>query len=353
MIKLKRSSIKLLPILRGKTDIIYLTLIKELMDNKEIYKRTLTFSIRQLLWDLMSFVVIIIAAAAGFFLAEQLANVGLVGLAIGVVIGIIVVAIASHFISYVFKAGQIAMMTKGIAEGKLPDNVYGEGKKIVKERFLTVAAFYAVTSVIKGIFNELGRAITAVGQAIGGDNGGAIGGTISGVIQVIVSYLCDCCLGWVFYRKDENAAKATLQGGVLFFKHGKTLAKNLGRIFGIGILSFVVIGGAFFGISYLITMAFPGAFEALASEIANIASEGSEIPDFLTTASSLQLVVSGIAGVVMWAIIHGTFVRPFILVGVLRNFIESGKDEKFSKADFDKLDSKSKKFKKLHAEAEA
>ena len=323
------------------------------MDNKEIYKRTLTFSIRRLLWDLMSFIVIIIAAAAGFFLAEKLANVGLIGLAIGIIIGIIIVAIASHFISYVFKAGQIAMMTKGIAEGKLPDDVYSEGKKIVKERFLTVAAYYAVTNVIKGIFNEIGRAITAVGQAIGGNNGGAVGGTISSVIQTIVSYLCDCCLGWVFYRKDENAAKATLQGGVLFFKHGKTLAKNLGRIFGIGLLSFVVIGGVFFGISYLVTMAFPGAFETLASEIANIAAEGGDIPSFLTNAATLRLVASAIAGVIMWSIIHSAFVRPFILVGVLRNFIESGKNEKFSEADFDKLDSKSKKFKKLHAEAKA
>ena len=323
------------------------------MNNKEIYKRTLTFSIRRLLWDLMSFAIIIIAAAAGFFLAKNLANVGLIGLAVGIVIGIIIVAIASHFISYVFKAGQIAMMTKGVTEGKLPDDVYSEGKKIVKERFLTVAAYYAVTNVIKGIFNELGRAITAVGKAIGGDNGGAVGGTISSVIQTIVSYLCDCCLGWVFYRKDENAAKATLQGGVLFFKHGKTLAKNLGRIFGIGLLSLAVIGGAFFGISYLITMAFPGAFEALASEIANIAAEGKDIPSFLTNATTLQLVISGIAGVVMWSIIHSAFVRPFILVGVLRNFIESGKNEKFSEMDFDKLDSKSKKFKKLHAEAKA
>ena len=323
------------------------------MDSKEIYKKTLTFSVRRLLWDMMSLIIIIIAAAAGFFLAEKLADAGLIGLAIGVVIGIVAVAIVSHFISYIFKAGQIAMMAKGITEGKLPDDVYAEGKKIVKERFVTVAAYYAVTGVIKAVFNELGRAITAIGRAVGGDNGGAVGGTISSVIQTIVSYLCDCCLGWVFYRKDENAAKATLQGAVLFFKHGKTLAKNLARIFGIGALSFVVFGGIFFGIFYLVTMAFPGAFEALANEIANLASEGSDIPSFLTTAQNLQLVAAGIGGLIMWGIIHSTFVRPFVLVGVLRNFIESGKNEKFSEEDFDKLDDKSKRFKKLHAEAKA
>ena len=321
------------------------------MDNKEIYKRTLTFSLRRFLWDAASLVIIIVVAAAGFFLAEKLASQGLIGLVVGIVIGIIVVAIASHFVSYVFKAGQIAMMTKAIADGKLPDDVYGEGKKIVKERFLTVAAYYAVTGVIKGIFNELGRAITAVGQAVGGDNGGAVGSTISGVIQTIVGYLCDCCLGWVFYKKDEKATKATMEGAVLFFKHGKTLIKNLGRVFGIGILSFVVIGGVFFGIFYLITLAMPGVFEGLAAEFANIAASGEvEMPEFLTNAQNLMLIAAGIGGVTMWGIIHSVFVRPFILVGVLRNYIESGKNEKISNADFAELDKKSKKFAKLHAE---
>ena len=321
------------------------------MDNKEIYKKTLTFSVRRLLWDILSFVIIIAVSAAGFLLAEKMMNKGLIGLAIGVVIGIVVVAIASHFISYVFKAGQIAMMTKAIADGKLPDDVWGEGKKIVKERFLTVAAYYAVTSVIKGIFNELGKANTGVGQAIGGDNGGAVGSAISGVIQTIVSYLCDCCLGWVFYRKDEKATMATMEGAVLFFKHGKTLAKNLGRVFGMGAVSLLVIGGVFFGIFYLICSAFPGVFEGLAAEFAEAAARGDADAKltFLSNARNLTLVAAGLGGVIMWSMIHSVFVRPFVLVGVLRNYIESGKNEKISEADMAELDKKSTKFKKLRA----
>ena len=188
---------------------------------------------------------------------------------------------------------------------------------------------------------------------MGGDSGGTIGSAISSLIQVIVGYLCDCCLGWVFYRKNEKSSKATLEGAVLFFKHGKTLAKNLGRIFGIGILSLAVIGGAFFGIFYLITLAFPDAFAALANELANMAAEGEEVSDVLTNPNNLMLIVAGIGGVTMWAILHSTFVRPFVLVGVLRNFIESGIKEKPSEAEFAELDDKSKKFAKLHKEVEA
>ena len=322
------------------------------MNNKEVYKKTLTFSIRRFLWDVLSIVIISVVSAAGFFLAEKIANKGLIGLAIGVVIGIIIVAIISHFISYVFKAGQIAMMTKGVSEGELPEDVYGEGKKIVKERFGTVAGFYAVTGVIKGIFNEIGRAITGLGQNIGGDAGGAIGGTISAVIQTVVSYLCDCCLGWVFYKKDEKATKATLEGAVLFFKHGKTFAKNMGRVFGMGLLSFVVIGGVFFGLAYLVTGAFPDGMQALATEFASISSEaGESTVTFFSDPNNIRLVIGGVFGIIMWGILHSVFIRPFVLVGVLRNYIESGKKEKITDADLDSLEGKSKKFKKLRAEA--
>lgn len=318
------------------------------MDNKEIYKKTLTFSIRRFGWDVMSVIVITLFTVAGVFIASMMSGGWLVGLCIGLVIGIIVMAIASHFISYVFKAGQIAMMTEGVTTGKLPDDVYAAGKKVVKERFATVAVYYAVTGAIKGIFNQLGNAITSVGNAVGGDTGSAIGSTISAVLQTIVNYLCDCCLGWVFYKKDESSFKATMEGAVLYFKHGKTFFKNMGRVFGIGILSFLVIGGVFFGIFYLITMAFQGGFADLANWLA---TEGNDVPEFFTNAGNLMLVTAAVGGVIMWSIIHSVFVKPFVLVGVLRNYIASGKDEKFSESDFDELDKKSAKFKKIHAEA--
>ena len=318
------------------------------MNNKEIYKKTLTFSIRRFGWDLLSLVVILAFTALGVFSANAMNGAWAVGLCIGFIIGVIVMAIASHFISYVFKAGQIAMMTEGVTTGKLPDDVYGAGKKVVKERFATVAAYFAVTGAIKGIFNQLGNAITSVGKAVGGDAGNAVGGTVSAVLQTIVEYLCDCCLGWVFYRKNESSFKATMEGAVLYFRHGKTFFKNMGRVFGIGFISLLVIGGAFFGIFYLITMAFQGNFVDLANWMA---TEGKDVPEFFTYANNLMLATAGIGALVMWGIIHSVFVKPFVLVGVLRNYIASGKDEKFSENDFDELDKKSAKFKKLHAEA--
>ena len=322
------------------------------LDNKQVYKATLGFSYRRFLWDFLAFLVFVGCVVGSFLIAENGFNQGLIGLAIGVVLGAIAVYIMLKFVAYTYKAGQIAMMTKGVTEGQLPADVIAEGKKIVKQRFATVAAYFAVTNVIKGIFRQISNAITAAGQAIGGNNGGAVGSAIGGVIETIVAYLCDCCLGWVFYRKDEKSTKATLEGAAIFFKHGKTLLKNLGRIFGISLLSFLVIGGVFFGIAYLILMNFRDAFTALSQELTDaISSSGDNASAFLSDPNALTLTCALIIGVIFWSILHSVFVRPFILVGVLRNFIESGKADIPSEAEFAELDKKSKKFAKLHAEA--
>lgn len=321
------------------------------MDNKTIYKKTLGFSLRRLAWDILAFVIVAVCTSAGFLIVNSTTNMGLIGLVIGAIVGAIIAGIILHFFAYSNKAGQIAMMTKGVTEDKLPDDVIGEGKKIVKSRFATVAAYYAVTNAIKGIFRQIGRAITAVGNAVGGDSGSAVGGTISGIIDTVIAYLCDCCLGWVFYRKDIKATKATCEGAVLFFKHGKTLAKNLGRVFGISLLSFIAIGGVFFGISWLIFQTMPDTFSQLSAAIVESGAHGSaNLPQFVSDPALLSAVCAGIIGVIFWGIIHSTFVRPFILVGVLRNYINSGINDIPTESAMKELDGKSQKFAKLHQE---
>ena len=324
------------------------------MDNMTVYKRTLGFSLRRFGWDILSILILGALSLGGFLIADKISDKGLIGLAIGLVAGIIVLVIFLRWVSYKYKAGQIAMMTRGVTEGTLPEDVIGEGKKVVQERFKTVAALFAVTGIIKGIFHEIGRGITKVGEAIGGDTGSTVGSAISTVIDVIVAYLCDCCLGWVFYRKDVKPAKATCEGAVLFFKHWKTLAKNMARVFVFALVSLILIGGVFFGISFLIFSRFPAFFEMLARELAEAgARNDTQIADFLKDPKTLVIAAAALVGVIIWAILHSVFIRPFVLVGVLRNYIQSGMNDIPSEASFAELDKKSAKFRKLHEEAKA
>ncbi len=325
----------------------------KIMSNGQIYKRTIKFSLLRVFWDIFAFVALIILMVSGFVIAETAFDQGLIGLGGGFILGAIVMYVILHYIAFSYKAGQIAMMAKGVTEGKLPEDIIDEGKAIVKKRFKTVASYYVVTGAIKGIFRQIGNTITSAGKAVGGDAGGAVGSTVSSVIQTIVNYLCDCCLGWVFYRNKEKATKATLEGAVIFFKHGKTLAKNLGRVFGIGLLSFVIIGGLFGGISYFIMSLFPDVFNDISAKAAESAAENNAgMAEFLSNTTNLMIVFAAMIGVVFWEMIHSTFIRPFVLVGVLRNYIQSGIDDMPDEKSFDKLDEKSSKFAKLHKELE-
>ena len=152
------------------------------MDNMTVYKKTIGFSLRRMLWDLIAVIVLAGCCVLGFMIANK-SNHGIIGLLIGALVAIVILVVMMRWVSYKYKAGQIAMMVRGVTEGNLPDDVIGEGKKVVKERFVTVAAFFAVTGVIKAIFNEIGRAITRLGESIGGDTGSAVGGAVSSVIS--------------------------------------------------------------------------------------------------------------------------------------------------------------------------
>ena len=132
------------------------------------------------------------------------------------------------------------------------------------------------------------------------------------------------------------------------------LAKNMGRVFGMGIASLVAIGGVFFGVFYLIFSRMPAAFERLAAELAEAAVRMEEtVPELFQDPKLFMLVCAGVCAVILWSVLHSVFVRPYILVGVLRNYMESGMNDIPTEAAFSMLDSKSAKFRKLHEEAMA
>ena len=325
------------------------------LSNGAVYRKVLGFSIRRLVFAIIFIAMLGGLTYGGFILGKKFfhfSGAPLAGMGIGVVIAIVLIAIISHFFMYVIKAGQIAVIMKAVTEDKIPDNPWQTGKSMVKERFGTVALYYAATSIIKGIFGELGHAITKVGEAIGGDTGNAIGSAISIVINTIVNYLCDCCLGWVFYRREQNAFKATCEGAVTFFKYGKTFLKNMGRIFGIGLASLILIGGAFFGIFYFVALQFPHYIEVLAIEIRKL-SEGAEpnkIISFLSNETTLTIAIAAVGALIVWSIIHSTFVKPFVLVGVLRNYMNTAIEHIPDPSEFDVLEKNSKKYRKYKKE---
>ncbi len=321
------------------------------VDHRQIYKRIPVFSRHRLLWDVLAFVILAALGIVGFYAVDRFTDKGLVGLAVGLLIGIILVVVILRYVSYAFKAGQIATISGAVSESDLPDDVLAEGRREVKARFVTIALFYAATGVIKGIFNQLGRVLRR------------------GQHDRRRHRKRDCrrhqrsdpgphrkslrlLSGLGFYRKDQNAAKATCEGAVLFFRHGKTLAKNMGRIFGFGLLSFLLIGGLFAAVFYLILSGFSAAFADLSAEFTQFAAcKSISVPEWLQDPTTFTIACSILAAAILWSILHEVFVRPFVPVGVMRNYLVSGMNDIPDKSFFKLLDDKSPKFAKLHREA--
>lgn len=321
------------------------------MNNFQIYKKTLSFSLVGFGIDIIALLLWGGLATAGFFIGNNMNDKGLVGLIIGLIIGLIVSILLKIFVSNVLKAGQIAMMTKGVTENELPDNTLYEGRKIVKERFASITAFFFVTGAIKGIIRQITRRINRIGTAVGGKTGDSVTSIIDSAIQILVGYLCDCCLGWVFYRQKLGTAKAACEGSVIFFKHGKTLFKNIGRIFGMSALALLIIGGVFFGISYgIFHFAMADSFNELALEVVEATNRMEmENVDFLYNPQNLALIAAGIIALILYGMVHSVFIRPFILVGVLRNFTASGINDMPTEEEFNTLNNTSPRFAKLYS----
>ena len=319
------------------------------MTNFQVYRKTLPFSFIMFLTDVLALLVFLGCCTLGFVIFNKSTDMALLGLLIGFIVGLLLLIPFNIFVTNRIKAAQIAMMTKGVVEDKLPDHTVKEGFVEIKGRFGSITAFYFITNAIKGIFKQLGHAINRLGTAIGGDVGNGVTSAINSAIETLIGYLCDCCLGWILYRKDINAAKAGCEGAVIFFKNGKTLIRNIGRIFGMGFLSLALVGGIFFGGFFLIFRAFPQMFVSLSNEIVEMSSRAGETaPTWISDVTLLTVVACAILAIIMWAIIHSVLIRPFILVGVLRNFMAAGQKNIPSESDFAELDKKSPRFAKLH-----
>lgn len=318
------------------------------MTNFQVYKKTLPLSILKFGVDMFTLVVVVGFSIAGFFIFNSSSDMGILGLFIGLVIGILAAVGINFFITNRVQAAQIAMMCKGVTEDKLPEHTVKAGFNEIKGRFGKITLFFLITGAIKSIFRQIGRTINRIGTAVGGQTGNGVTSAIDNAIQTVIAYLCDCCLAWIFYRKDVNAFKAGCEGAVIFFKHGKTLIRNIGRIFGMGLLSFILVGGAIFGILFAIFLQFPALFVALGKEITEIGIRTEiQIPEFVSNVTVLTAVACGIVAIVLWSSLHSVLGRPFILVGVMRNFMNAGIKDIPTEKDFATLAEKSPKFAKL------
>lgn len=295
------------------------------MGNVEIYRKTLRFSVMRLLVTILGIFIIVALPLATFLVTAGIGEIACaVATFVAFIVGIVVFVLIIRYCGYLFTAAQVAMITEGVSKGTLPDDVYAAGKQAVKRRFVTASVYFALWSITKAITNQITAGLNALGRvADAGNNAGpasAVAGIVSTVISVVLEYLNYCSLGWVFLNADQSPFKSTCDGAVVYFQNWKTLLQNAGKVIGITAVSLVVIGGAFFGLGYLVFGSIPSLTAILADLDASATlDDGSSVPP-----GTLLIILCAIVALLLWGGIHSAFVKPFILISVMRRYIEAG-----------------------------
>ena len=319
------------------------------MKNSEIYRRTLKFSVMRLVRTalclaLLAALPLVAFVATGLAGLDEMAQLAATGVAF--IVALIVFYVVAHYGGYLLTAGQVAMITEGVATGELPEDTYEAGKRAVKDRFATASVYYGLWSVTKAITSEVSAGMNAIARGIDGDsqNGAAsvIAGIISAVVSVVLEYLNYCSLGWVFLYGEQSAFKSTCDGAVVYFQNWKTLMKNSAKVIAITVVSLALIGGAFFGVAYLVL----GSIEPLTSVLSQIDATATLEDGTAVPAGTSLVVLCAVIALVLWSGIHGAFVKPYLLVSVMRRYIEAGRTDTPQVDVYEKLSGMSKGFKK-------
>ena len=311
------------------------------MKNTKIYAKILQFSFWKMLFTLLGVLALIVLPMIAGVLTYKNETVFAFAVIAALIAGIVINFLLSRYASYMLTCGQIAMIERGLTTGEMPKDVFKAGKEAVKERFATANVYF----VLKGITSSITHEITSVVNKLTDSKNDAVStvtGLISLGIAVILEYVNYCSLAWVFHKKEQNAFKSTCDGAVIYFQNWKTLLANVGKILGITVVSLIVL---------CIPLIVGSVVLFVAVEPLAVFCEAVDAV-FELELGTVAMMSALVIGIMLWSGLHGAFVKPYIMVSVMRGYIAAG-DANPPKVDiYGKLSDMSKSFKKALGKAQ-
>lgn len=187
-----------------------------------------------------------------------------------------------HYFGYMVKAGHIAIIATAVTTGKVPDNQVEAAKEMVTQRFATSNIYFAVDKLVGGAVKQLQGVLDTAGSLLDGVPGvDAVIKVGKLFISISLGYIDECCLGYTFCKKDQNAFQSAADGVVIYAQNWKKLLKDaavttgvvIAATIGITLVVFLVIGLLFKTLQWSGVVAFIlAAFVAFAVKFAFIDS---------------------------------------------------------------------------------
>lgn len=215
------------------------------MTAKEIYFKTLAFSWVKLGLGVLNIVIDIalFAILMGISVLFKSEGVGAVLFIVWLALAGIVNFVLNHYIGYLVKAGHVAVISRAFQRGAIPDNPVTVGKAMVKERFGTSNVYFALDKLVAGSVKQLQRTLGRITDGLLGALPGADGikSVTNMFLNISLGYIDECCLGYTFYRGDQNPYKSAADGVVIYAQNWKTLLKDAAKTTLVVILSVVAV----------------------------------------------------------------------------------------------------------------
>ena len=235
-----------------------------------------------------------------------------------------------RYVGYLVRVGHIAVVAEAVTTGKIPDNQVEYGKKMVQERFLTANVFFVVDRLVDRSVKQLQNVFGRAGGILGNIPGLKIAMSFGKmVIGISLKYIDDCCLGYIFYKKDQGVFKSATDGVVIYAQNWKKLLKTalstsvmvILLTVGLTIILFLTVGG-------LITL----------------------------LASSAGIGAGGLFGLFLAAfmafILKRAFIDSYMMVRMMTAYMQEAPTTEISFDLYGKLSAISKSFRELFEKAE-
>lgn len=133
----------------------------------------------------------------------------------------------NQYAGYLVKAGHVAVITEAVAGGQIPEDQVKYGAAKVKERFATANVYFAVDRLVSGAVKQIQSGVEKVGSLFDSVPGvSTIVSLLNFFISIFLGYIDECCLGWTFYNKDQNAFKSAADAVVIYAQSWKELMKS-------------------------------------------------------------------------------------------------------------------------------
>lgn len=301
------------------------------MKNGDIFKKTMPFVWRRLgMYLLLNIGIILYFALVIFLITLFAANGGVVGIIIALIlcpIGLRIYTFGCDYIGYMIKAAHVAAIGELAVTGTIPQGmtVVQFGKSKVKERFVASNVYFGLDKLVTGAVKQIQNMITRVGNIFG--NIEFIQNIIKILnifVEIVLGYVDEAVLARVFYKKEENAWKASADGVVLYFQSWKEILKNAAVL----VIMIILFYGIGMGLIYAVAM-------------------------LLGFTSDLWAILVIIVGFFVIDVFKQSFLDSYITVSVVNKYMSVTINQTPQFDLYEKARGWSKKFKELCGKAEA